>query len=53
VADLLGSGELRRADQIPFVLSVFVIHHHHHFAIADRRQAIGDGVELECALVQG
>ena len=34
--DLLRGGELGRTDQIPFVFSVFVIHHHHHLAIADR-----------------
>ena len=51
--DLFRGGELSGADQVAFVLSVLVVHHHHHFAIADRRQAIGDGVELESAWVQG
>ena len=43
--DLFRGGELGRADQIPFVLPVFVIHHHDRFAIADRGQRVGDGIK--------
>ena len=44
--DLLGCGELGRTDQVTFVLPVLVIDHHDRFPVADGRQGIGDGVEM-------
>ena len=45
--DRFRGGELGRADQIAFVLPLFVVHHDNAFPIADRRQGVADGIKRD------
>ena len=51
--DLLGRGELGRADQVALVFAVLVVDHHDRLAVADRRQGIGDRVETDAGVLGG